>query len=215
MAKCLITRPNHDKVTSYLFMWSKEILEESYPVMPIFLDLRGSDANREKVESYLKKQNPEFVLFNGHGTDSCICGFKDEMLIESKRNEELLKGRIVYSLSCSSAKVLGKDAIEKGTEAFIGYDNAFMLYTDSERETTPLKDNIAGSFLRSSNRLSISLLKGKTAEEASNRSKEEFGKEIRKYLALNPIEGADRIAVALLWDMNNQVVLGNEKASIG
>ena len=149
MNKCLITRPNHDKVTSYLFNWSKEIIEQNFGVQ--FLNLEGENANKNKVESYLKKQNPKLVLFNGHGNDNVICGFKDEIIIQLNENDNLLKGKIIYSLSCSSAKSLGKNAVKKGAHAFIGYKEPFVIYTDSERETTPLKDNIASSFLNPSN----------------------------------------------------------------
>ena len=215
MTKCLITRPNHDKVTSYLFQYSKEIINfKEYPEEIRFFDLQGKDANKNKVESYIKQQEPKVILFNGHGNDFIIYGFKDENLIEEGKNEELLIGKIVYALSCSSAKSLGISSVNKGCEVFIGYENSFMLYTDSERETTPLKDNIAASFLNPSNRLGISLLKGSTAQEASCKSKEEFKKEIKKFLSTASFEGYDRIAVALLWDMNNQVVIGNKEVKI-
>lgn len=214
MNKCLITRPNHDKVTSYLFNWSKEIINFQYPNEIQFLDLKESSANRQNVESYLEKQNPRLVLFNGHGSDTSIFGYKDEVLIEMDKNEELLKDKIVYSLSCSSAKELGVSAVKKGTESFIGYKDSFVMYTDSEREATPLKDNIASSFIKPSIRLSISLSKGNSAQEASDKSKEEFKKEIRKFFSSSSIDGAERIAIALLWDMNNQVVLGNKDAKI-
>jgi len=125
MNKCLITRPNHDKVTSYLFEWTKEILKTNQNNIQFF-NLGGNNANREKVESYLKKQAPSLVLFNGHGDDNFICGFKDEILIEAGKNEGLLKGKVVYALACSSAKKLGPIAVEKGAEVFIGYKNPFV-----------------------------------------------------------------------------------------
>lgn len=214
MTKCLITRPNHDKVTSYLFQWSKEILNSEYPTEIQFLDLREEDANKNKVESYLKKQSPRIVLFNGHGDDNTICGFKDEPLIEINKNDDLLKDKIVYALSCSSARKLGESSIKKGADAFVGYRNSFMLFTDADSEATPLRDNIAASFLNPSNKLSISLLKGSTTEEASNKSKEGFKKEIKKFLSSKAIDGSDRIASALFWNMSNQAVIGNKEAKI-
>src|SRR3989338_4928360 len=213
MLKCLITRPNHDRVTSYLCSWSKHIIENNDFNEIKFLDLYGEEACKEKVESYLKKQNPRIVLFNGHGSSTEICGFKNETLIMAGKNEELLKGKIIYSLSCSSAKILGEKAVQNGADAFIGYKNPFILCSDSEREATPLKDNLAGSFLNPSNKVSIELLKGKSALEASEKSKEEFKKEIRKYTSSGGVEGAERIAAALVWDMANQVVLGNSKTT--
>ena len=81
MIKCLITQPNYDKVSSYLFHFGKEILKENYPFEIQFMNLEGENVNKSKVESYLKKQNPEVVLFNGHGNDWTICGYKNESLI--------------------------------------------------------------------------------------------------------------------------------------
>lgn len=214
MIKCLITQPNFDKVTSYLFHSGKEILKENYSLEVQFMNLEGDKVNKINVESYLKKQDPKIVLFNGHGNDWTICGYKDEDLIMMNENEELLKGKIIYSLSCSSAARLGKNAVLKGTKAFIGYSDSFMIYIDSEREATPLKDSIAASFLKPSNKLSISLLNGKSAEESSKKSKEEFQKETKKYLTGRLFEGSERIAMALLWNMDNQVVLGDEGAKI-
>ena len=213
MNKCLITRPDHDKVTSYLFQWTKNILKINSTNIQ-FLNLEGKEANRERVESYLKKQDPRLVLFNGHGSYNLICGFKNEILIEMGKNDELLKEKIVYALSCSSARKLGPSAVEKGAEAFIGYKNPFVLYTNSDSEATPLKDDIAASFLNPSNRVSFSLLKGNTAQEASNKSKEEFKREIRKHSASSSIFGSDMIVAGLLWDMNSQVVLGKRDARI-
>lgn len=214
MVKCLITRPNHDKVTSYLFYWSKEILDFPYKREIQFLDLKDEKVNRKNVESYLKKQNPRLVLFNGHGSDKCIFGFKDEPLVVLGENEELLQKRISYALSCSSAKELGKKAVETKEGSFIGYKDSFMLYTNSDSEATPLKDEIAASFLRPSNKLSISLIRGNSAQQASDKSKEDFKKEIRNFLTSKSIEGGERIAMALFWNLNNQVVLGDKEACV-
>lgn len=214
MVKCLITRPNHDKVTEYLFAWSNEILENKELKNISFLDLQGENANKKKVESYLSKQSPEVVLFNGHGSPTQIYGFKNEILIENNTNDSLLKDKIIYALSCSSASVLGQNAIKKGAKSFIGYKRSFILCTDKNRETTPLKDNIAHSFLEPSNRLSISILKGNSVNEASHKSKEEFKKEISKYASTQSMPGVDIVASALLWNMNNQVVLGYKEAKI-
>jgi hypothetical protein len=176
--------------------------------------LQAENANKKKVESYLSKQSPEVVLFNGHGSPAQIFGFKNEVLIGSEVNDSLLKDKIVYALSCSSASILGQSAVKKGAKSFIGYKRSFILCTDRNREATPLKDTIAHSFLEPSNRLSISILKGNSADEASHKSKEEFKKEISRYTATGAMPGADRIASALLWNMNNQVVLGDKEAKI-
>lgn len=214
MVTCLITRPNHDKVTEYLFAWSNKIVESEELKNISFLDLQGENVNKKKVESYLTKQSPEVILFNGHGSPTEIFGFKDEVLIENNVNDSLLKNKIVYALSCSSASILGESAVKKGAKSFIGYKRSFILGTDKNREATPSKDTIASSFLEPSNRVSISILKGNSAEEASRKSKEEFKREITKYASTKAMPGAERIASALLWNMSNQVVLGDKEAKI-
>lgn len=126
----------------------------------------------------------------------------------------MLKDKIIYALSCRSANILGKTTVKNGAESFIGYEEDFVIVTDSEREATPLKDNIASSFLRPSNQVAISLLKGKTTKESSEKSKKEFKKEIKKYLSSSYEEGTEQIISYLLWDMDNQVVLGNPEAKL-
>jgi len=39
-------------------------------------------------------------------------------------------------------------------------------------------------------------------------------REILKYSSTQSIDGSDRIVAALLWNMSNQVVLGNNEAKI-
>ena len=73
MIKCLITQPNSDKVTSYLFHFGKEILNENYPIKIQFMNLEGEKVNKINVESYLKKQDPKIY--------QAICG-------EIKRQQE-------------------------------------------------------------------------------------------------------------------------------
>ncbi len=80
---------------------------------------------------------------------------------------------------------------------WVGYKKSFILCTDKNREATPLKDNLASSFLEPSNKLSISILKGRSIEESSTKSKEEFKKEISKYASSKSMPGADKIAAAL------------------
>ncbi len=214
MIKCLITRPNHDKVTEYLFVWSNKLLESKELTDISFLDLQGKEVNKKNVEGYLSKKIPDVILFNGHGSPTKICGFKNEVLVESEVNDFLLKDKIVYAISCSSASVLGQTAVQKGAKSFIGYKRSFILFTDRNREATPLKDHIANSFLEPSNRVSISILKGNSVEEASHKSKVEFKKEIEKYASTKVMLGSDRIASALLWNMSNQVVLGDKEARV-
>ncbi len=113
MIKCLITQPNYDKVTSYLFYFGKEILKENYPIKVQFMNLEGNKVSKNNVESYLKKQNPKVVLFNGHGNDWTICGYQNEDLIIMNENEDLLKEKLFILYHAALLQNLAKMLLKK------------------------------------------------------------------------------------------------------
>ncbi len=57
----------------------------------------------------------------------CIFGHDDEVMIEKGKNEQLLNGKITYSIACEAAKSLGKAVVEKGAKSFIGYTEKFTF----------------------------------------------------------------------------------------
>lgn len=107
----LITRPNYDDTTHYLFNWSEETIKLAEGQGAKVLDLQGEKANREEFESRMKKFSPKLVMINGHGDADLVTGHKNQMLIKAGVNEELLKSKIVYALSCKSAQVLGPKSV--------------------------------------------------------------------------------------------------------
>lgn len=89
----LLTRPNHDIGTNYLYYWSEVAVNLTYGFK--ILDLKGSKANRVNFASYIKNHQPSIVFFNGHGSENSIYGYNDEVIIESNNNEYLLNGSII------------------------------------------------------------------------------------------------------------------------
>ena len=75
MAYLLITRPNHDLATTYLYVWSQEIvsLAKSKGIMTI--DLEKEKVTRSSLEKYLGKKKIGFIFINGHGNEDSICGY--------------------------------------------------------------------------------------------------------------------------------------------
>ncbi len=124
----LITRPRYEPVTHYFYHWSEEIVREAKKRIGKIFDLEKEKASKKVVESYLEKQSPEIIVFNGHGNDACIAGHNDEVLIVAGENSHLLKDKVVYMRSCDSGKTLGPQAIREGCKAFIGYaENSFVV----------------------------------------------------------------------------------------
>lgn len=211
----LITRPFYDLATTYLFNWSEDVINYAKNKNINIIDLKRKDANRNTLEERLIANDPVFVIFNGHGNENCITGLsKDHILVQTNDNEKILKSRIVYSISCKSAKVLGHSCIDNGTEAFIGFDKGFAFWHDETRETNPKKDKVAAEFLDIINSISFSVLNGSTAEDAVKKAKVAFEKRIEYYRANYHLPESFHLIMALRLDRNGLVNHGNKKACI-
>jgi len=152
-------------------------------------------------------------MFNGHGSPSVICGYKNEIIIKAGENSVLLKNTIVYSLSCSSALKLGVKCVTEGTKAFVGYDDEFALGMDTNYQATPLRDKRARMFLEPSNRLFESLLKGNKVKVAVDKSKKLIKRNISLLKTDNSPEAA-YYAPYLFSNYLSLVVHGDEEVSI-
>lgn len=210
----LITRPNHDITTNYLYFWSKKIIKEAERNNEKVIDLKEKRANKKEFTSIIVKTRPSFIMVNGHGDENTITGYDNEPLVQSGNNESILSEAIIYARSCSCAKKLGPASIAKGTIAFIGYTDEFVFLIDENYVTQPLNDKTASLFLEASNQVAISLLKKHSASHANNRSKEIFRNTIRKYMTSEATKADSELLPYLFWDMNHQVCRGNGKAII-
>lgn len=211
--KILITKSEHDLETFYLSKWIEKVkaFAENRNIRSICLE--RYEANRENAENMLKNISFNLVIFNGHGTDEEICGHNNETLIKSGENDFLLKSKIIYSIACESAKKLGVEAVKNGAVAFIGYDQDFIIYTNTNMAAKPLEDEFVKSFLESSNKIGVSLIKGLTTKEAFEESQKSFERWILYYLKNDLIE-SPFILPALIWDMSCQSLIGNESARL-
>lgn len=201
----LITRPRYESVTYYFYHWSEEIVKEAKRRIGKVFDLEKDKASRKLVESYLDKQNPEIAIFNGHGNDVCVTGHDNEPLIISGENSHLLKDKVVYMRSCDSGKTLGPQAIKEGCKAFIGYSELFRFWTDKALVKEPLQDDYAKPFFETSNQVPLSLIKGRTAQEAQMDSMTEYKRIIGNLLTSNTENSF--VVSDLIWNMHNQVCL--------
>ncbi|MFH1537286.1 MAG: hypothetical protein ABID45_04815 [Patescibacteria group bacterium] len=206
--KVLITRPRHDITTRYLFAWAEKIVNFAQKKHFDVLDLSKERANKKEIISMLKKMEPFLVFCNGHGDKNLVAGHDNEVLLEVGENERLTKSKIIYALSCKSAKKLGPKCIKAGALAYIGYDDDFV-FIHEEKTTRVLGDKIAALFLDPSNQIMISLLKGHTSKEAYERSQSYFKKNIQKLV--NSESEDNNLVPFLLWDREHQVCLDNKK----
>lgn len=162
----LVTRPNHDLTTSYLYHWTSKIITFAQSKLFTVVDLKGAKASRKEFMSRLTKVNCRLVFFNGHGKEEAVAGYNNEILVASNDNVECLSGRIVFARCCSAAKILGPRSLDVGTEAFLGYTEPFVFMYDLRVTSRPLFDETAGLFLEPSNLVVTTLIKGHSASEA-------------------------------------------------
>jgi len=212
MKKTLFVRPCHDSVTSYLHYYSRKLLEESKKRGLKTINKEKEDANRGIVENVIDKTNPDFIMFNGHGNPAVICGHRDEVIIEKDNNHDLLKDRIIYSLSCSSALELGK-AVGNSNTTFIGYVDDFALGMDTNSQAAVYRDNRAKLFLEPSNLLVESVLKGNSAKNAVMKAKNLMKVNISK-LKTDPFPDAKDYLPYLYNNSQILDIMGNESASL-
>ncbi len=210
----LITRPNHDEATSYLHSFSKDIVKIVKTTKDIhIIDLEGSKATKDNLNSYLIKNNPGLVFLNGHGNRKTVTGHKNEIILD-KSNIINTKDKIVYALSCDSLEDLGAIAIETGTKSYIGYKGRFMIVKDPSRTSSPDKDKNALPFRRACFALINSLVFGNTVNKAISVTKKEYIHSIRSYGTSedDPYGDVPLIRFALAWNLNFLDMCGDPEA---
>ena len=208
----LITRPNHDLATTYLYWWSKKVIDKCQEKEIKYFDLKGKKASKKNFDSYLKRNNPSFIFINGHGSEEVVTGWNNEILLKVGGQLDV-RGRIIYARSCIAGLKLGKVSVDSGAKTFIGYTKNYVLLFLTTKKTRPLSDNLSALFLEPSNLIPISLINGNTVEEADRKSKNLMKKNLREILSSNKSDKKE-IASYLWHDIKYQTVIGNNLAKI-
>jgi hypothetical protein len=211
--KLLITRPSHEITTHYISKWSEKIIEVAKRKGMKVIDLEKEKANNQRFVGTLRKVAPGLVILNGHGSDECVTGHNNEVILNSD-NIEFAQNAIIYARSCKSAKILGKLSISKGVASYIGYDENFVFIIDESKISKPLEDETAALFLEPTNYVSVAIIKGHTAGVANKKSKELLKNNIKKLLVGGSLSENYYLVRHLYWDMVHQVCLGDEDAKL-
>ncbi len=209
----LLTRPEHDDTTHYLSIWSKETITLAQNHRIKVLDLHRERATKSEVEGVISKFSPNLVLFNGHGNDNTIAGHGNQPIVTVGKNEEILKSKIVYAVSCKSAKCLGPKSIEAGAISYTGYDDDFIFVYEPEKVSRPLQDETVKLFLEPSNLFIDSLIKGNTIKESRKRTEDMFRRNIVKALG-STIQDDASIVRFLWWNRRHFVSHGDLDARL-
>lgn len=201
----LITRPRYDPATHYLYYWATKIIETAQRQQLIIFDLEKEKASRKTLESYLNKQQPEIVVFNGHGSSTAMIGQDNEVLISANDNEGVLNGKKIFMRACDAGKILGPKIKEAGARGFIGYKEPFVFLHDNNKFNRPLEDELARPYLEASNHIAINLIKGCSIREAHDAGLKRHREEINGMLTSN--REATHMLPFLYWNMINQICI--------
>jgi len=213
----LVGRCDHEIRVSYPFHWTQSVISKAKELNFNILDLKNENYVEEKFNSMIQIHNPFFVFCNGHGDEMGYStqGHNNEVVISANKNDYLLKNKIVYVLSCNTAKCLGHIAFDKGC-SYIGYDDDFLFVFMKVEE--PSADIVAKPFMEASNEIALTILDGGTPRDAFEKSQKKFDELIaywgERLVGIKetevPLEVVEAILGALLNDKECQVCLSIE-----
>jgi len=203
----LVTLPCYDIATNYIYHWAQLVIDIAKEKGNKVYDLPNKKATNKNFWSYLK-HNPHIIFFNGHGSDKSICGHDYEVLIDTN-NKNNLKNKIIYARSCSSGKYLAKHLVlNNQLNAFIGYEEEFIIRYDLNSVIKPTKDKVAFLFLKTTNLIPLSLLKGHTAKEAHEKGKKAMYDQFINLLTDEDQTIDNTYIISSLWhDIKHQVLI--------
>jgi hypothetical protein len=129
--KALLVRPGYDSVSIYLFGWAGEIKNLLIDNEHFLIECALDRATRDRVTELLEKHRDiKLIIFYDHGSKNRLIGHKGETIF-SVENINLLQGKIVYVVACSSSEILGPLAVKEGASCYLGYERAFGFFSDS------------------------------------------------------------------------------------
>lgn len=202
----LITLPHSEDTEYYLYVWSQEIIDlaekKGFKVFP----LKKEDACRSKFEGHIYATDPCFIMLNGHGDDTTVCGNRLEPILKEGENHTLLAGRVVYARSCFALSSLGRASAKDGCSAFIGYSAPFSFISHPSYISRPLKDPLAHPCLLTSNMIPLALFKGSNVDDSIKKAKEKMA-ELQAEWETKVEKEATYVASCIYWNMT---CLGHE-----
>lgn len=209
--KILEVESNYEDVTytGYKFRVEKYVypyfLEKNCEVMTLF----ENHATRDKFSSYCLLPDIMYISAFGHGYDDLITGQHGDILWKvGSYDPSEAQNRIIYLMSCLTAKRLGPDLVDKGARTYMGYEEPFTLYS-TIGINDPLEDPIADVFFECSSRVDRLFVDGLPAKNVFDATKELFREKFEEYLAID-----GDVAMALLHDHDCFRMYGDQEASL-
>lgn len=209
MLKLVITRPSYETTTKYLFAWNQKVIKAAKVKRVEIIDLSKVKATKKNLTESLIRSKTNLVLLNGHGAPDKIAGQNNEILIQAKINEDILKDKHVHALSCETGKILGPSAISAGAKSYIGYKEPFVFIATKGKTGKPISDKRASLFLNPAIEVSLSLINGNSPTVSYKNSQKLILKTIQSVASSGKKEAY--LLRYLFWNYKHQVCLLKEK----
>ena len=145
MPRLLIARALHDKATLSAGILLNRVILHAFIRGYEIVDIRGPEFTRENLESMLELFDPDLVVLEGHGDPDKLGGHENEIVLDLNNVGEL-SGKIVFALSCNTAKILGIAAVDRKCKAYIGFEEEFLWV--QARPGDPIEDPYAKWFFK-------------------------------------------------------------------
>jgi len=124
----LVIAPRFDEATEYSYKWCKHLVAElEQPYVGLFED----SATRENFERNV--ENHYVIVFYDHGDEKGLLAQGGHTYVIDKKNDYMLKGKIVYTMACLWGSDGGIDAWKKGAKVVWAYKDVFA-FTNTEEE---------------------------------------------------------------------------------
>lgn len=132
MRQAGFTRPLFDEASEYSHKWAERLIGAVKEKVDVKGDLSGEEATRENVEGMLEAYPKMDFVFYDHGAPEGLVQQGGEGYVIDKKNDHLLKGRVVYTLACSYGSDAGIHAWQQGAEVVVCYYDpyAFTAYDE-------------------------------------------------------------------------------------
>ncbi|GAJ02249.1 unnamed protein product, partial [marine sediment metagenome] len=120
--------PCFDLPTEFSIKWHERLYEQ---LKGETFELKEEEATRTKFNKAIHDHDPDIITFFDHGSEVALIDNNHANLLDSG-NLDLVKGREVYTMCCSAASILGKDAYRAGCKAWWGHTKPFSFITTDE-----------------------------------------------------------------------------------
>lgn len=196
----VLARTLLDEASEHSFAWAEDCVAAASTAGIPLKDLAKGDATPDKLRAALEEGKAVALVFYDHGSRRRFVS-QDKGALVDYVGAKILKGRLVYSMSCLSGSALGPRIIDAGGLAFFGYREEFGFYIGSAEP----------AFREPANQGWLRLAEGQPVKEALHAMTEKF-EEWLDYYARG--EGGDDpdapiIASWLIHDRDCLVALGD------